>query len=331
MAAYHQEVKRGGWVLIGVAAMMAVAFGLVAVFVAPHFEGVRSVPLLQFVAMRRLVGAVLLTVSLLLLGLMAVRRRGWLRILAVGLAIASLVGLSVILSGVFRDAGHGLNVDIPGGDVVFLSWNTNQENVDSSTIISTIEKIEPDVVVLPEYFDAVARAQLGEWADENAFTIYSAEASASSVLISEALGEYHVDAEGVPAWAGFVAVPAKSSSPEIVVVHAEHAGWTDSAVWNSHLNWVADACDGPNVVAIGDFNAPAESLEDDSLGSCRDAPGDGAGTWPTGIPAGLGVQIDRVLTGQRWSVEQFIVLNALDRSGTDHRPIVAVVREGELN
>jgi endonuclease/exonuclease/phosphatase (EEP) superfamily protein YafD len=47
------------------------------------------------------------------------------------------------------------------------------------------------------------------------------------------------------------------------------------------------------------------------------------GTWPTSLPALVGAPIDHVLASTDWSVTGIEVLETMDASGSDHRPIVA--------
>ena len=220
----------------------------------------------------------------------------------------------------------------PRGGITVLTWNTGQDDVPAATIQSLALDSEADVVVLPEYFDTVAAAQLVDWAESNGFQVLSQEASTSSVLISERLGSYSANMDGVPPWAGFVATPSDPGSPKIVVAHVEHARLWSASLWNEHLDWISSECSDRNVIAVGDFNATRENLDAGTLGACTDSASAlgkaQAGTSPVTLPVLLGAQIHRVMTGSGWHASDFSVLTSYDGAGSDHRPVLARVTKG---
>lgn len=241
--------------------------------------------------------------------------------------LGSLVAAAMIAGiGVARQAALTDPHPAARGELGVLVWNTGQDDVPSSRIVQT----DADVVVLPEYFETVAHAQLGEWASSHGYQIYSAQSVTASVLITDDLGPYHVDTDGAPPWAGFVARPENPGSPTIIAVHAERTGWVDASLWNEHLDWAQSECDDTTILA-GDLNAPAQALQDGSLGDCADASvslgATSPGSWPTMVPPGLGAQIDRVLSGAGWRPTRFDVLSGYDGDGTDHRPVFTALQK----
>ena len=311
----------------GLLAAVAVV-GVLSIGVSPSLRSVDEAPLLHVVAMSRLVGAVVIACLLgLAVALVAGRRADRDRpggIVAAGLLVLALVGF--VGAPALSVPAEEARAD-DGADLTILSWNTGQDDVDASVILALVDDHRADVIVLPEYFGRLAEGQFGGWAAENGYQLLSAESSTSSVLISDRLGAYTVDTTDAPPWAGFTAVPSDTTSPPIVVVHAEHARLWSSSLWQQHIAWVARACDRPLSIAVGDLNATAQNLPAHGLGRCRDVAerrGETTtGTWPTWLPAAVGAQIDRVMAGSAWTPTRFEVLSGHDRDGTDHRPILA--------
>jgi endonuclease/exonuclease/phosphatase (EEP) superfamily protein YafD len=242
-----------------------------------------------------------------------------------------LVGLLGATSVLDIASARPVNVGTVGrsmpGDLRLLSWNTNQDRTSVKSITNLVRKLHPDVIVLPEYFGAIApriSASLPAGVYSRAL---SWNAAASSVWVSKALGSYKVVTTGVPSWAGFEIQPIDSiAAPSFVIAHLQHASIISAQLWDKHTDWVARACDGPNVIAVGDFNSTAQNLPRAGLGKCRDVSTTlgttATGTWPTLLPAGVGAQIDRVLVGSDWRPVRFDVLGGEDQAGSDHRPIV---------
>jgi endonuclease/exonuclease/phosphatase family metal-dependent hydrolase len=127
--------------------------------------------------------------------------------------------------------------------------------------------------------------------------------------------------------------PDDGSGPVIVGVHAVAPLEVEMDNWRSDLEWLAAACSAPDTIMAGDFNATLDHAAglgdgpDTALGQCRDAAAQGdsgaVGTWPTSVPALLGSPIDHVMATADWAVAEVHVVDALDESGSDHRPIVA--------
>lgn len=312
-----------------VVVLVMTAVGL-ALALAPRLSSVRSAPAMHVVAMSRFLLALIVLGLLVLAALRLVRRRD-----RCGPAVASVAAAALVVTSFVTDPGARAAGGPPSPlpeDLTIVSWNTDQDNVPLSSIERLAGDHDADVIVLPEYFGPVASAQLGPWAAENGYQILWYDSSASSVLISERLGKYTVDVDDAPPWAGFVAVPDADENPRLVIAHLEHARLWSADLWNEHLDWVAFECAQENVVAVGDFNATRQNLQDGTLGGCADgatAVGEtGTGTWPVVLPGFLGAQIDRVMTGAQWRTVSFSVVTSHDREGSDHRPIVARIQKG---
>lgn len=307
---------------------MAVLVGLAAA--SPWYSGVLQPPFAVFVAMRRLalLGALVLAVLTLLVAL--VPRRAGRRAPVIAAGIATVVLAAALIATVLP----GSAVTAPVGrresarSITVLSWNTNQDRVSGSRIDRLVAAVNPDVVVLPEYFGAITGGLAV--ADSSRYRRYSWDSSASTIFISTALGPYRLDTHGVPPWAGFVVRPARPGSPTLAVAHLQRTSLTNGTTWRHHLAWITSTCSGSNVIAVGDFNAAPENLPAGRLGTCADLAAtlheSSVGTWPTVLPAGLGTQIDHAYAGAAWTPIRFAVIGTEDDAGSDHRPIVVTVR-----
>ena len=161
------------------------------------------------------------------------------------------------------------------------------------------------------------------------------KARSTSLLVSTDLGRYQLDAtKGNSAVLPTVVVtPVDGSGPTIASVHlvAPIPGEMDN--WRSDLDWIASACSDKNMIIAGDFNATLDHFEslgnggDAVLGDCIDAAeasGNAAvGTWPTSLPALLASPIDHVMHTSNWRVSGMRVIESVDKSGSDHRPVLA--------
>jgi endonuclease/exonuclease/phosphatase family metal-dependent hydrolase len=87
------------------------------------------------------------------------------------------------------------------------------------------------------------------------------------------------------------------------------------------------------MIMAGDFNSTLDhetglgATPSSALGTCRDAArvtnNAGVGTWPTNVPELLGTPIDHVMATSDYRVTGFSVIGSEDKTGSDHRPIVA--------
>lgn len=293
------------------------------------FAPIRLSPWVELVSMQRILLCVGSVVTLgCVIALVAIRqdvrwsRRSWPAL--VWLVIGALTVGAVFVP---RHVDPPRTATEPDSRISILSWNTNQDGAAVEDIERLVASRNPDFVVLPEMFGTVAENQLSSLLSDGRYTLLSWDGSSASLLVSKALGEYEMSSDGVPAWAGFVARPTNSAddSPTLVVTHVEHIQPFRSGTWNDHLHWLERECNDENVVAVGDFNATAESLASGTLGGCTDVAvqlgATSGGTWPTALPAALGAQIDRAMVSRGWRGVSFEVDHTVDSSGSDHRPI----------
>jgi len=223
------------------------------------------------------------------------------------------------------------------GSVAAVSWNADGADPMqlSDALRGMIGQFGVDIVVLPETgwkSGELVHRNLGD-AGVDA-VVYAPEWTATAVLLSRQLadaGEYRVDTEETPPWAGLALVPARPSpdTPIIVATHLQQPSVGSTHVWRDHLDWVGRMCQtSPYVVVLGDMNATLNNLGGESVGGCGDvAASHGAGaaaTWPTTLPSWLGVSIDRFMVGRGFDVRSatFRVLRSVPLEGTDHWPIL---------
>lgn len=223
-----------------------------------------------------------------------------------------------------------------------LSWNA--AGVDPPDIarrlFTKVEEADVAVVVLPETGDRGAEAVSAEltrlgWNH----TLLGTEAT--SILIDKKLDDdsgYEL-MEGNPPWAGVAVRPSEPgrSNPVIVATHIQQPSPGNLETRIQHLEWVTQICDVERfVLAMGDFNATLNHLPGARLGGCSDiAAAQGAGaaaTWPTWLPAILGISIDRAMVTDAYEPAEasFAVLRDFDTSGrgafgADHWPILVTI------
>ena len=125
--------------------------------------------------------------------------------------------------------------------------------------------------------------------------------------------------------------PTTPDVPLLVALHAPQPGVRSTGPWSSTLAWVEQQCTTRTAVAVGDFNGTVDNFGGPGLGGCHDAAvatGSGAvSTWPTSMPAWLGMPIDHVLAADGWTTTGFSVITDQDGGGARHRPILAVLRK----
>jgi endonuclease/exonuclease/phosphatase family metal-dependent hydrolase len=168
------------------------------------------------------------------------------------------------------------------------------------------------------------------------FDEYS-KALTTVVLISDDLGPYVRD-ESVGTTRtlpSLVAVPRDGTGPTIVAAHPVAPVPGEMAAWRQGLSWLAERCAGQDTILAGDLNSTLDHYTGlgaggGELGRCRDgarATGSGAvGSWPTSFPPLLGAPIDHVMATPDWQVVGFRVISSHDDDGSDHRPVVALLR-----
>lgn len=264
------------------------------------------------------------------------RRCGVAAGIAIVLGIASVANGGVLLS---RGAGGAL----PDGDLIVVAWNTQGGATSPESVARLVIASDADIVSLPEMNDVavaeVERLVALAGRQMTAATAYGETGESwmpTSVLIADDLGEYRVDtsAGSTPGIPSAVWRSVEGSGPTIVAAHTSPPlpGMMDD--WRAGLQWVAEQCDASDVIVAGDLNATVDHLSglgigDGLVGGCQDAAIttdiSAIGTWPASAPSWLASPIDHVLFGAAWTARGVQVVTSLDQTGSDHRPIVAVL------
>jgi endonuclease/exonuclease/phosphatase (EEP) superfamily protein YafD len=294
----------------------------------------------QLVAFRgaTAIGAAALLVFLLVLatGLPRFRR--------LGLGLSALALVFVLLNTVVLSSRGFGSASMPARaatDLTVVSWNTLGGAPGSAAIAKLAIESDADVVALPETTEgtatAVAALMTAAGLPMVSHTVahgHISKSRSTSVLISSALGTYHLDesAGSTVTLPSLVMVPDNGVGPTIVATHPVAPQPGELSNWNSDLRWLAGACPGGNVILAGDFNATLDHLaglgtaRGTNVGACADAAlrahTAAVGTWPTFAPALVGTPIDHVMTTKNWTVRGMRIVQDLDGAGSDHRPIV---------
>lgn len=255
------------------------------------------------------------------------------RLLAtLGIIILFSTASAFCVSAIGRTSVQGPGAASSGGALRILSWNTDQQDVSQQQLHDLIEDIEPDVVVLPEYFPQVARTALSSVARSEGMAILGSDSSSATVLVSTKLGQYHLtDEKHTPAWAGFLVKPMSGVGASFLVAHLQRPSPASTATWAEHEQWVKNEClSQHDLIAVGDFNATNANMDDLGSVGCRDAAAAlgvrSTGTWPTQLPACLGAAIDHVMATKNWKPLSYNVVHDADTAGSDHRPVFVVLR-----
>lgn len=330
-----------------------ITLALAVVLFAPQVVGLqRAIFVAQAISFRGpiVIGA---TILLLLILIAIAASRGARRLLGgVAVVLTLFVVASVVLVG-SRGIGNPSLPEASDDDIRVLSWNTRGDEPGSPAIAQLALEVDADVIALPETTEAMG-VEIANQMSEAGSPMWvhtrtiddEYKATATTLLISPELGDYVVvtDEGDTGTLPSVVAKPLGGDGPTIVAAHPVAPTPSNMNTWRSDLDWLGGQCSG-NVVIAGDFNATidhvaglaAEGPGSDGtgydLGECTDgarATGNGAvGTWTTGLPPLLGAQIDHVMASSNWSFSGFEVITAEDRSGSDHRPIVAQLSPAE--
>lgn len=300
----------------------------------------RVMPVAQAVSLRGLgiVVAAAVMLALLLLATLSRSFRRFFAAVAVVLVVFCLAGVAVLST---RGFGTAVFQPTASTDLTVVEWNTLGGAPGPSVIARLALSNNADILSLPETTEETANAVAAQMRSAGrpmavhtiAFN-HIAKSKSTSVLISAALGGYHLDATGgststVPT---LVLRPDGGAGPVIVGVHVVSPQPAEFSRWKSDLAFAKATCVGSNVILAGDFNATVDHFTGlgsgghGTIGNCSDAAvaSDNAavGTWPAVLPALLGAPIDHVLTTPNWRVSGMRVVQDLDGAGSDHRPIV---------
>jgi endonuclease/exonuclease/phosphatase (EEP) superfamily protein YafD len=327
---------------IAVAVVLAAVLALVA---WPQLLDLQRAPVAALAVSFRgaaVLAAIGVAVVLTALGFVLHRSRRFL-----GTVSLVLVAFAVAVSGVLVVRGVGApDVPVAGEfDVTVLSWNTLGDGVPAASVAQAATRNDADVIALPETTEPRAEEVAALLADQGrryrVFAVSQQDgvpSRSTSLLVARSLGAYRQvedvgDTHRVPS---VVVDPSGGqNAPRIVAVHTLAPYEPDPVDWRSDLRWVADRCDGGNVLMAGDFNATVDHFAglgavDGALGGCRDGAlatrNAAVGTWPTSMPALIGTPIDHVMATPNWRFTGFRVLTSEDSAGSDHRPVLARLR-----
>lgn len=326
--------------------IVAVALGLVVV-AWPQLLGIqREAIVVQVTTLRGLLAAiaVLLAVFFTLIALIWSGSRRFTGAIALLLLVFAGVQLAVLAT---RGAGGpGFQTKAPG-DLAVVAWNTFGDAPGVESIAELALGADADVLVLPETSAEVAHQvaaamAVGGSTMQVLVVAYDqiATSRSTAMLIGTGLGEYRIDetAGTTPTLPSVVAVPVDGSGPTLVGAHPVAPVPGEMASWRQGLDWLAERCAGADVIVAGDLNSTLDQYQGldaasdttGGLGGCRDAArlagAAAVGTWPTILPPLLGAPIDHVLATDGWDVVGFRVDSSRDGSGSDHRPVIALLR-----
>lgn len=306
----------------------------------PQGFGLELAPVVAQVVAAR-VGVIGIAVVLLVLFLLLARAKSVRRFALT--VVAMLAIFSLVSGGVHLSRGAGSSSAAVDGDITVLSWNTLGDEPGVDAVVRLIQETDADIVALPETRGsfaadvAVRMRELGKpfWAH----TTYFSEqygALSTSLLISAEFGPYTTDPEvgQTRTLPTIVARPDNGIGPVIVATHPVSPIPQQMRNWRSDLEFVAGLCDElDSVIMAGDFNSNLDhwaNLGDGDIGRCNSAlaaVGAGTtGTWPASLPGWLGTQIDHVVATPDWQPIDGYVVTGYDDAGSDHRPVVAVLR-----
>jgi endonuclease/exonuclease/phosphatase family metal-dependent hydrolase len=325
------------------AILVAVAAAVLLVAVWPQLFGLQDAPIIaQVVSLRGLDIAIALGLGVVF-ALLALAWRGGRRFL--GLLVVLLLAFCAVSVTVLGVRGFGGTADPPTGatKVTVLTWNTEGGKPGPAAIAKLALSDHADVIALPETTHAtgLAVAQILKAAGRPMWVYWAAhgniyQSHATTLLISAGLGRYTVDttAGDTSVLSSIIARP-DGNGPTIVAVHAVSPKPEEMRNWRADLAFLSKNCTGDNLIMAGDFNSTLDELESlktkpgAQFGECTDA-GSAAhaasvGSWPTSLPPLLGAQIDHVMYTQAWKVAAVRVITSEDKSGSDHRPVVATL------
>jgi endonuclease/exonuclease/phosphatase (EEP) superfamily protein YafD len=329
--------------ILAAAVLVALAAGLVLAG-WPQLLGLERQPgVAQMVSLRGLavlVGAALV-ILFTLFSLMWPATRRFTGAVALLFLAFSAVTVAVLATRGFGDPAMQTK---SAGDVTVLGWNTLGDAPGAEAIAALALEVDADVVVLPETSAetaGIAAAIMRESGHGMQVLTVSlddiSKARTTALLISDELGRYErqESAGTTQTLPSFAAVPADGTGPTIVAAHPVAPVPGEMSAWRDGLSWLADRCAGENVILAGDLNSTLDhytglGADGGELGRCRDAgreTGNAAvGTWPTSFPPLLGAPIDHVMATPDWQIVGFRVITSHDDDGSDHRPVVALLR-----
>ncbi|WP_435300456.1 endonuclease/exonuclease/phosphatase family protein [Timonella sp. A28] len=307
-----------------------------ALFVLPWFSAhtdIARLPVIAGIVAWRAVctwGLVLCTV-LLTTSLIFRQFRRFARSLLIPVASAASIMVVTLMHGAEPQQGSENNVT---SSLTVMSWNTNGSLVDAQTIAAETLRHHPDVLVLPSINSDVVQL-LAAALQPAGYVMARPQDSLTAIFTTE---QHTMLPSGRHATYSKSAATIQLSNgmPRVVAVHLPIPLLSDgNAEWNRAVTALGELCesDGPTII-VGDVNSTVDNFAGTGLAQCENA---GAvmgkqyeGTWPTSLPATLGIPIDHVFVhGGGWKITDFTVLSSQDESGARHRPVLATLGVSE--
>lgn len=310
----------------------------------PQLLALHRLPVfVHLVAVRGLL--VMVSVSgALVFGIMAWRSNSWwYGVIMVGaLVIVASLNFAIMVSRGF--AVHEVRSDRTG-DLTVFTWNMLRDGPDSGLVADFALKHGVDVLSLSETSPAAAH-EIRRLMEDSGRSMQvfmntfdeSSESHSTVLLVSSALGDYAVDASvgstlSVPS---VVAKPVDGVGPTLIAAHIAPSRPSMMRSWLDGLSWLAERCRKSNVIVAGDFNATVDHFSGlreshADIGACRDGAmalgSAGLGTWPSQIPPFMGSPVDHIVAAEQWEFVEFRIVLELDGSGSDHRALLARLRQ----
>lgn len=327
--------------LLGLLITVFAAIAAAIVTWPQFFRLERTWPIAQLVSLRGILVLVFAAVLLLALALCLARPfRAFAGSIAVIALLAGVANAGILIS---RGVGAGGLPEPTDASIRVMTWNTAGAATEAQLIAQTAIAMQADIVALPETTIAtgeavaIAMREMGKpmWAHHEAYPGW--DANSTTLLVSPELGDYAVvtstsdGATNTSVVPTVVAMPVSGDGPIVVAVHAVAPRQDYMSDWRGDLQWLADQCASENVIMAGDFNSTVDNMDrlgidGATLGRCHDAAVQtgtgGLGTWTTEWPRLLGTPIDHVMATDAWTPTGSVVLDSLDSSGSDHRPLV---------
>ncbi|MFD1713647.1 endonuclease/exonuclease/phosphatase family protein [Amnibacterium flavum] len=322
-----------------------VAALVVGAIVWPQSVGLERFPLPVYLVSSRGLLLLALVLAAITTSVLASRSRARRSILV---PIAVVLVLGAVFNGIViaaRGMGEPLAAVPADGGVRVLSWNTEHAAPGAEAIASLIREVEADVVMLPETdaeaAEAIAAELTASGLSAQHETVdhegFPGSVPTSVVFVGElsSAGYQRAGAAGsTPGQPSAVWEPTNRDAPRVGAVHTVPPMPWAFPLWSAGLDWVVAQCADPRAVIAGDLNATLDHMaglgvDGGTVGRCRDAAAESSsaarGTWPTNVPELLASPIDHILVGSDWEVVSFDVLTGASTSGSDHRPILAVL------
>lgn len=329
--------------LLGILGTVVFAIAAAILTWPSFFRLERTFPIAQIVSFRGML-AVFFAALVVLALLLAIARplRGFALSIALIAVVAMAANAAIVMTrGIGTDTLPAKTED----SIRVMTWNTAGSATAPDTVAQIAVAMDADIVTLPETTIetgekvALAMRDLGHpmWAHYTDYPSTEWDAGSTTLLISPDLGDYAViessldgssNTSTVPS---AVAMPTTGDGPIVVAAHAVAPRQSYMQYWRDDLQWLADQCVDDNVIMAGDFNATIDHMtnlgvDGGTLGRCVDGAietgNGGVGTWTAQIPALIGAPIDHVMASSHWKPTGSLVLQSMDASGSDHRPLI---------